>query len=237
MDFLLDDPEIEKKFKSIVRAIPLLQNGVTVKLMEDHGVHYEKNWGASLTSLKDFASTLEPCHLLALKLWNKKWRETMILATMLEEPNLVSEEQLDFWIKTSEQTEIVEQCVFNFVTKTPFAFSKALEWLLGKKNNVKIAGLLSMGRLAMTDKSAIDEMFEPFFEPLALLAKDESLFMAFYRSFCQLARRSRNIYNQCLSFLAQLKDVESDAAKRLANELLEELSGEFYSDDEVFFIH
>lgn len=236
MDFLLDDPEIEKEFKSIIRAIPSMQNGATAKSMEEHGVHYEKNWGASLVALKSFASTIKPCHLLALKLWNKKWRETMILATMLEEPKSVSEEQLDFWIKTSEQTEIIEQCVFNLIPQTPFAFSKALEWLLGKKINVKIAGMLTMGRLAMTDKSAIDEMFDPFFEPLSMLAKDESLASVFYRSFCQLARRDKNVHKTCLAFLELLKESESDVAKRLANELFEELTSDFYTDENIFSI-
>lgn len=211
-----------------------MQNGQTVESMERMGLHYDRNWGVSIVDLKLFASKVAKNHLLALKLWNKKWRETQILATMLEEPLKATEEQIDFWVKTSEQIEIIEQCAFNVVPYTRFAFSKSMEWLLSKKQNVKIAGLLTMGRLAMADKSAIDEMFEPYFELLLPLSKDKALTQYIYRTYCQLARRSRNIHSQCLALLQAMQATDSEIAQALANELHSELTSEFYNDDSIF---
>lgn len=232
MEFLIDNPETEKVYKRIIHAIPSMQNGLTATSMENRGIKYEKNWGVSIVDLKQFASQFDKDHLLALKLWNKKWRETMILATLVDNPKEISEEQMDFWIKTSENTEIIEQCVMNLLTESPFAFAKALEWCRGKKFLVKYAGLLMMGRMALTSSNDIDEMFETFFEVIPPLAKDSSLFDIFYRSLCQLARRSSYMHEQCVSFAKSLQEMEEENAKKLSNELIEELT----SDDFQFLI-
>jgi 3-methyladenine DNA glycosylase AlkD len=126
-EFLLDNSETEKIFRDIIRSIPSMQNGLTAESMETRGIKYEKNWGVSMVDLKTFSESFEKSHLLALKLWNKKWRETMILATLLDEPRKITEEQMDFWVKSAENTEIIEQMVTNLFTLSPFAFAKALE--------------------------------------------------------------------------------------------------------------
>ncbi|HPR32253.1 MAG TPA: DNA alkylation repair protein [Prolixibacteraceae bacterium] len=223
MEFLLDDPEADKLFHQIVRSLPSMQNGITADSMEKRGVHYEKNWGISLVDLRSFAQRIPKNHVLALKLWNKKWRETKILATLLDEPEQISEEQMDYWIKTAETLELTEQIVFNLFAVSRFAFVKALEWCRGKKFNVKAAGLLMMGQLSIRSKNDIDEMFEAFFDVLPPLAKDPSLSLVFFRSYCQLARRSKNLYQKCLQFAGELIAFPEDSARVLGNELIDEL--------------
>jgi hypothetical protein len=232
MEFLLDNSETERIYRQIIRSIPSMQNGITADSMEQRGIVYEKNWGVSLVDLKDFSANIEKDHLLALKLWNKKWRETMILSTMLDVPGEVTEEQMNFWVRTAENTEIIEQMVFNLFTQTPFAFSMSLEWCLGKKFLVKYAGLLMMGRLALTSENDIDEMFEVFFEVLTPLAKDTALKTIFYRSYCQLARRSQQVHEQCVSFAESLLMLQEENAQSLGKELLHEIT----SDDFKTFI-
>ena len=224
MEFLMDNPKVEKTYKEIIRAIPAMQNGETATSLKNRGINYEKSYGCSIVDLKQFASRFDKNHLLALKLWNKKWRETMILATLLDEPSKVNEEQMDFWIKTSENIEIIEQSVMNLFTESPFAFVKALEWCRGKKFPVKYCGLLMMGRMALTSKNDIDEMFELFFDVLPPLSKDPALYEIFYRSVCQLARRSTNLHLQCVSFAEMLITYEEDNSQRIGRELLEEIN-------------
>lgn len=154
----------------------------------------------------------------------------MILASLLEEAAKVAEEQMDFWLKTSENSEIVEQLVSNLFVYTPFAFVKALEWCRGKKHMVRVAGLLMMGRLALTSGNAIDEMFESFFDVLPPLAKDERLSNVFYRSMCQLARRSLYLHQQCVSFVGELGASGDDKARKIGNELHTEITSDYFAD-------
>ena len=137
MDFILDDQEAEKKFQQILKLIKSRKSGEVADLMNQKGIQYKTNWGVSIIELREIALQFEPDHLLALKLWNKQWRETMILATLIDEPKKVTEEQIDFWTKTFENTEIAEQASANLWVNTKFAFVKALEWCRGKKHIIR----------------------------------------------------------------------------------------------------
>jgi 3-methyladenine DNA glycosylase AlkD len=196
MNFILDNPETEKDFQKLLRQIKLRKNGEISMSMKRQGIEYKLNWGVSVVELRELAKEIKPDHLLALKLWNKQWRETMILATLLDETEKVTEEQMDFWTKSFENREIAEQASANLWVKTKFAFAKAIEWSRGKKHLVRFTGIHLMGRLAIAQQNAIDEMFEPFFEELAVLGKDPRLNAVIYRTVTALGTRSKMLNQQ-----------------------------------------
>lgn len=224
MDLLIDDPATENVFRELLAKVRLLKNGETVAQMKKMGVNYKINWGASVIHLRELAKKYDKNHLLALKLWNKGWRETMILATLLDEPERVTEEQLDYWIKSTEYVEIIEQAVMNLYVHTKFAFVKAMEYCCGKKHLVHYTGLLLLGRLAMVDKKAINEMFETFFPMLVPLSKDPQLAQIFYRTVVIIANRNEELRKSTVEFLIQLQQLEEEQSKKLAAALLEEIS-------------
>ena len=226
MEYLLDDPISESNYQEILRKIRLLQNGEVSDSMRQRGVVYKLNLGASVISLQQLAAQYQPDHLLALKLWNKQWRETMILATLLEKPDEVTENQMDFWVKQIQHIEIAEQVAMNLFSKTPRAYEKAMEYCLGKKNLSKITGLLMMGRLALTDRSASNERFETFFELFPPLAKDPHLSLIFNRVFLQIAMRNPDLYEFALQQAHLLMTLDSAVAKENAESLIGHLEDE-----------
>ena len=230
MDFILDNQETEKKFQQILVLVKARKSGEVADLMIQKGINYKMNWGVSVIDLREIAIQFEPDHLLALKLWNKQWRETMILATLLDEPTLVTEEQIDFWTKTFENTEIAEQASANLWVKTKFAFIKAMEWCRGKKHIIRYTGLHLIGRLALKDKSAIDEMFDPFFEELPTLAKDSKLNTVFYRTVLMLGMRSEYLHRQTIELAQTLQMSDSENAVKQGEELYEELTSDYFRD-------
>lgn len=227
MDILLDDPAREQEFRQILTKIRLSKSGETVDLMKQHGLNYKMNWGASLIQLKSIASQYQPSHVLALKLWNKQWRETMILAALLDVPESVTEEQMDYWTKSLESAEIAEILSTYLWSKTKFAFVKSLEWCRGKKHLVRFTGLHLMGRLAMTQKAAMDEFFEPFFEVLSPLVKDPQLKQVFYRSFVLLGSKSEAMNKLAIAFVEEFQSVDMEDVNDLAKEILTELKSDY----------
>lgn len=230
MDLLIDDPKSEQQFRQILTRIRLAKSGETVELMKNHGLTYKVNWGASIMSLRDIASQYEPNHLLALKLWNKQWRETMILAAMVDVPSEVTEEQMDYWTKSLETTEIAETLNTFLWAKTKFAFIKSLEWCRGKKHLVRFTGLHLMGRLAITEKTAMDELFEPFFDVLSPLAKDANLKQIFYRSFILLGMKSKAMNEKAIKFAEELKLLDTETSNDLSEMILSELRSDYVQD-------
>jgi hypothetical protein len=230
MDFILDDPKQELEFRQILTKIRLAKNGETVEQMKQLGLAYKINWGASVISLREIAKQYEANHLLALKLWNKQWRETLILAAMLDVPSEVTEEQMDYWTKSCETTEIVEALNTWLWAKTRYSFVKSLEWCRGKKHLVRYAGLHLMGRLAVVEKAELDELFEPFFDVLSPLAKDPKLKQVFYRSFILLGMKSKGMNEMAISFAMGLKGLDSEECISLADMILSELRSEYVQE-------
>lgn len=230
MDLLIDDPKIEQQFQQILIRIRLLKNGEIVQQMKERGLVYKVNWGASIMALREIACKFEPNHLLALKLWNKQWRETMILAAMVDVPAEVTEEQMDYWTKSLETTEIAENLNTFLWVKTRFAFVKSLEWCRGKKHLVRFSGIHLMGRLAIVQKAAIDELFEPFFDVLLPLAKDPNLKQIFYRSFILLGMKSKTMNENAILFAERLNEFDSLTCTTLSDMILTELRSD-YTDD------
>lgn len=227
MDFILDNKETEQKFQQLLSFIKSRKNGDVAAMMNKKGLKYKLNWGVSLVELREIAKHYAPDHLLALKLWNKQWRETMILASLLDEPEKVTEEQMDYWTKSFENTEIAEQVSANLWVKSKFAFIKALEWCRGKKYLLHFTGVHLMGRLAIVEKNAIDEMFEPFFEELEVLARNSKLHTVIYRSVIALGSRSKLLNTQSTEFGLQLQQSESEDAIKIGETLYDELTNPY----------
>jgi len=224
MEYLLDDPVSERLYQEILRKVKPLQNGKVADSMTKRGVVYKLNLGASIVSLQLLAKNYIPNHLLALKLWNKQWRETMILATLIEKPDEVTENQMDFWVKQIRQVEIAEQAAMNLFSKSPFAYEKAVEYCLAKKELSKITGLLMMGRLALTDRIAGNEKFEAFLELFPPLAKDAQLSLVFRRIFVQIAMRNSELYEVARKQAELLRTLDSTVAHENAEFLIDQLT-------------
>ncbi|MCE1197577.1 MAG: DNA alkylation repair protein [Marinilabiliales bacterium] len=223
MEYLLDDPASEKTYQEILRRLRPLQNGEVADAMRQRGVVYKLNLGASVISLRTLAASYEKNHLLALKLWNKQWRETMILATLLEQPEKVTASQMDFWVKQIQHIEMAEQAAMNLFSLTPLAFEKAVAYCLSKKSLIKMTGLLMMGRLALIDKTTGNEQFEQFLELFPPMAKDAQLTLIFRRVFIQIAMRNEDLYTVALQQARLLLTHDNEVATSTARELIEHL--------------
>jgi len=88
-----------------------------------------------------------------------------------------------------------------------------------------------MGRLAITQKNAIDEMFEPFFEELAVVGKDPRLNAVIYRTVIALGIRSKYLNEQSVELAKTFQLCEQENAMKLGEILLDELTTESISFD------
>jgi hypothetical protein len=224
MEFILDNSDSEKNYQIIIAKIKRIRNGDTADSMKRTGIIYKMNWGIALVTLRQMAKEFSPDHVLALKLWNKQWRESMIFATLLDQPERVTEEQMDFWTKSFENTEIAEQTSANLWVKSKFAFAKSLEWCRGKKHIVRFTGIHLAGRLAITNKLAIDEMFEPFFDEFSTLAKDKKLYTVLFRTIIAIGARSKQLNTGSIELAKTLQLNDSENAIKLGKELYNELT-------------
>ena len=91
---------------------------------------------------------------------------------------------------------------------------------------MKIVGLLIIGRLALTDRDAPDENFDPFLELMSPLSKDSQLATVFSRIFIQIGMRNPNLHGLVIRHAAILKTIDSEVSLDNAELILNELDCE-----------
>ena len=114
--------------------------------------------------LRGLARQIGRDHPLALELWASGVHEARILAALVDDPRLVTEEQMESWVADLDSWDVCDQLCGNLFDKTPFAYGKAAEWSSRPETFVKRAGFVLMTQLAVHDKAATDESFRDFLD-------------------------------------------------------------------------
>ena len=166
-------------------------------------------------------------HALAQQLWANDTRETRILASMIDVPQLVSEAQMESWAAEFDYWEICDQCCQNLFEKTPFAYQKAVEWSERAEEYVKRAGFVLMARLAVSDKKAADERFVAFFPLIEREAGDprDMVKKGVNWALRQIGKRNLALNQQAITVAERIEQQESKAARWVARDALRELRG------------
>ena len=111
-------------------------NEANRKGMARYGINTEKAVGVSMVWLRKKARSLGKEHRLALDLWDSEVHEARILATLIDEPELVSRPQMaenDFWKRVFLNREDFGLCKLTATygkdpsqsrTITPFSYKK-----------------------------------------------------------------------------------------------------------------
>jgi len=105
--------EFQQHYKQILDYINAYKNGVTSDTMQSYGIHYEKNFGVSIIDLKRISERFRNSHDLANLLWEKGWRETYILSTLIDEAQTYSVDLLAHRVSGAPTFEILEQFAYN----------------------------------------------------------------------------------------------------------------------------
>lgn len=145
--------------------------------MARFGIDSENTLGISMPTLRGIARETGKDQSLALALWSRGIFEARLLASLIDEPASINEEQLEAWAGAFDSWAICDGCCANLFYKTPFAWEKARTWSGRSEEFVKRAGFTLMAVLAVHDKKADDEKFFPFLERIKEEGADERNFV------------------------------------------------------------
>ena len=212
----------------ILLKLKSLSNPKAVEGMRRYGITPEETFGVSIPNLRKIAREIGINHNLALKLWNINIRETRILASMIDDPKLVSEEQMEDWVKTFDYWEICDQVCQNLFAHTRFAYSKALEWSKRNEEFVKRAGFTIMARLAVGDKKREDKEFEEFLKVIVDEVVDDRTYVkkAVNWALRQIGKRNLYLNKKAIETALKIKELDSKTARWIASDALRELTSE-----------
>ncbi|WP_183576968.1 DNA alkylation repair protein [Mucilaginibacter sp. X5P1] len=123
------------------------------------GVDNSKALGVPIPELRKLAKSLKKNHQLALQLWDTGIHEARILASMVDDPALVTQTQMDNWVKDFYAWDLCDQVCGNLFDRTPFAIEKALFYTTHQDEYIKRAGFVLMAEYAVHNKTADNDVF------------------------------------------------------------------------------
>ena len=220
--------EKEVKIKEIIKKLESLSNPEAVKGMARFGITPKKTYGVSIPELRRIAKETGKDHELALMLWEIDTRETRILASMIGEPELVTEEQMETWVKEFDYWEICDQVCQNLFSYTKFAYQKALEWSRREEEFVKRAGFALMAWLAFKNRKSENDKFEKFLSAIKEESTDERNFVkkAVNWALRQIGKRNIYLNKKAIEIAKEIQEIDSKTAKWIAKDAIRELTSE-----------
>jgi hypothetical protein len=129
MKFFPDNLAIDQKIDFLMKKFRKLMDGEISGLMTTSGAVYRKNYGVSLVHLRKLASELDKNADLAIRLWYREIRESMIMATLLADFDQLGAGELDQWGEMVHTLELSEQLGRNLLSQTVVPESFLSGWL------------------------------------------------------------------------------------------------------------
>jgi 3-methyladenine DNA glycosylase AlkD len=216
------------QYDEIIKQLKSLSDPEAVAGMARFGIKSEKTLGVSIPNLRKIAKKTGKNHPLALQLWDSGIHEARILAGMVDDPEMVTEEQMESWIKDFDSWDVCDQCCLNLLDKTEFAYQKAIEWSERSEEFVKRTGFVLMAQFAVHDKKASDEDFMQFFPIIKREATDKRNFVkkAVNWALRQIGKRNLNLNDKAIEIAKEIQQLDSKSAKWIASDALLELTSE-----------
>ena len=216
------------KLEQVLKELKSKANPKNVEGMARFGISCEGTLGISIYDLRPMAKRIGKDHKLAGELWRTGIHEARLLAGFIDEPEKVTEKQMESWASDFDSWDVVDQVCSNLFDKTGYAYAKAVEWSTRKEEFVKRAGFVLMAALSVHDKEASDREFEKFFPIIRRESTDDRNFVkkAVNWALRQIGKRNLALNGKAIKVAKEISRIDSRSARWIAADALRELSGD-----------
>jgi 3-methyladenine DNA glycosylase AlkD len=174
---LASGSSVETRVAAALEALRDVATNHDRENMAKFGIETPKAFGVSMANLKRLAKIAGRDHDLAAALWTTGWYEARMLASLVDDPALVTPEQMDAWRADFDNWGIVDTVCFCLFDRSPHAFSMVEPWSRLEDEQQKRAAFALLASLALHTKAGNDA---PFLAALPLIeagARDDRNFV------------------------------------------------------------
>jgi 3-methyladenine DNA glycosylase AlkD len=216
------------ELQEIVAKLELLSTPENIEGMERFGITPEKTYAVRIPELRKIAKESGKNHELALELWELDFRETKILACMIDDPKMVSSSQLNAWVLEFDYWEICDQCCMNLFRKTSFAYDKIFEWGEHEAEFVKRAAFSLLAVMAVHDKKQPNHQFEQYYPLLISASTDNRNFVkkAVNWALRSIGKKNSSLNKSSIDLAEEILALNTKSSKWIASNALKELKNE-----------
>ncbi len=216
------------KIKQVLNRLKSMSNPEWAEKSRYFGVESKNIYGISNPKIRELAKEIGTDHSLALELWESGIHEAMILATLIDSPQQVTEQQMEKWVKGIDSWSTCDSCCGNLFDRTSFAYRKAAEWTKRKREYEKRAGFSLMAYLSVHDKKSDDKEFLKFLPMTKREAHDDRNFVkkAVNWALREIGKRSMKLNREATKTAKQIRLMKERSARWIAADAIRELESE-----------
>ena len=215
------------QYNEVIARLKAEANPANAAGMARFGISSTNTLGISIYTLRKIAKEIKKEHELALKLWDSGIHEARLLAGFIDEPDKVTEAQLERWVNDFDSWDIVDQAS-ELISKTPYVIKKIHEWSTREAEFVKRAAFSLIAEVAWYDKTLTDKDLEEFFTIIKNAATDEQNYVkkAVNWALRNIGKRNQALNRRAIEVAKEIQKMDSKAARWIAADALRELTGE-----------
>jgi 3-methyladenine DNA glycosylase AlkD len=215
------------KSEEVVKHLKSLSNPENVAGMARFGISSKNTLGVPMPVIRGVARRIGKNHELALALWKTGIHEARILAGLIDDPELVSESQMEKWVADFDSWDVCDQVCSNLFDKTRFAEKKVEQWTRMKEEFVKRAGFVLIAALAVHQKDGDEKMFLKFLPIVKRESNDERNFVrkAVNWALRGIGKRNSSLNRAAVKCAREIQKIDSGTARWIATDALRELTG------------
>jgi len=199
-----------------------------LKGMAKYGITVEQRLGVSVPDMRKLAKEIGRDHELALGLWRTGIAEARILAAMIDDPDKLTEEQMEDWVEGINSWDVCDQVCMNLFEKNQLAWKKIVDWSEREEEFVKRTAFSLIACLAWHDKKVSDARFIELLPVIIRGATDERNFVkkAINWALRNIGKRNLNLNRAAINAAGEIKQLDSKAARWVASDAIRELESD-----------
>jgi len=199
-----------------------------LKGMAKYGITVEQRLGVSVPDMRKLAKEIGRDHELALGLWRTGIAEARILAAMIDDPDKLTEEQMEDWVEGINSWDVCDQVCMNLFEKNQLAWKKIVDWSQREEEFVKRTAFSLIACLAWHDKKVSDARFIELLPVIIRGATDERNFVkkAINWALRNIGKRNLNLNRAAINAAGEIKQLDSKAARWVASDAIRELESD-----------
>jgi len=196
--------------------------------MARFGMVIERRLGVSIPDMRKMSKELGKDHKLAIQLWETGIPEARILAAMIDEPDKLSEAQMEDWVKGINSWDVCDQLCQNLFEKSPLAWNRITDWSKREEEFTKRTAYALLACLAWHDKEAKDAQFIKLLPVVKRGATDERNFVkkAVNWALRNIGKRNLNLNKAAMRTAKEILRIDTNVARWVASDAIRELSSE-----------
>ena len=194
--------------------------------MARYGMSVKNRFGVAVPDLRKLAKEIGRDHAVSLALWRTGIADARILACMIDDPAMVTEKQMDAWVRNFDSWDVCDQVCMNLFDKTPFAWEKVVAWSKHGEEFVRRAAFALIACLAWHDKTEPDERFIEVIPLIKKTALDERNMVKKAVSWAlrHIGKRNKNLHGLAIRTAEELRKTESKSARWIGADALRDLA-------------